>query len=149
MKAKILGMAAILLALGQQAVAQPTYQDQIKKIFDEQCVACHGKDSEPEYLAFKQDKEKWLAKGQGMRMDSYSLLISHVGWPETGALMRRLDDGANTKDNKQGNMYKYLGKDEAERKKNLAVFKEWVGNWTLKRWNDISKEELSGIKVKY
>jgi hypothetical protein len=84
-----------------------------------------------------------------MRMDSYSLLISHIGWPETGALMRRLDDGSNTKDKKPGNMYQYLGASDAERKANLAVFKEWVGNWTLKRWNEITKEELNGITVRY
>jgi cytochrome c5 len=138
-----------LLAVAQQASAQPTYRDSVGKLFDEKCAVCHGKNAAPGYQAFKQEKEKWLASGQGMRMDSYSLLIGHVGWPETGALMRRLDDGANTKDKKPGNMYRYLGADEAERKANLAIFKEWVGNWTLKRWNEISKEELSGIKVKY
>jgi len=26
-------------------------------------------------------------------MDSYERLIAFVGWPDTGALMRRLDDG--------------------------------------------------------
>jgi hypothetical protein len=34
-------------------------------------------------------------------------------------------------------------------KKNLQLFKAWVGNWTLKRWPEITKEELDGIKVKY
>lgn len=149
MKAKIIGILALFLAVGQQAVAQPTYQDKIRKVFDEKCAACHGQEAAPEYQAFKLEKDKWLAKGQGMRMDSYSLLVSHVGWPETGALMRRLDDGANTKDKKPGNMYRHLGATEAERQANLALFKEWVGNWTLKRWNEISKEELNGIKVKY
>lgn len=149
MKTMILGILALFLSVGQPAVAQPTYQDKISKVFDKQCLACHGKESAPEYQAFKQEKDKWLAKGQGMRMDSYSLLVSHVGWPETGALMRRLDDGANTKDKKPGNMYQYLGANDTERQANLALFKEWVGNWTLKRWNEITKEELNGIKVKY
>ena len=27
--------------------------------------------------------------------------------------------------------------------------KEWVGNWVLKRWPEVTKEELHGIKVKY
>ena len=149
MKTRISMMILGLLALGQQALAQPTYQDTIRKVFDEKCSACHGANAAPEYLGFKQEKDKWLAKGQGMRMDSYSLLISHVGWPETGSLMRRLDDGTNSKDKKPGNMYQHLGTNEAERKANLSVFKEWVGNWTLKRWNEITKEELNGIKVKY
>jgi hypothetical protein len=88
-------------------------------------------------------------KGVGMRMDTYSHLIFYTAWPDTGSLMRRLDDGRNTKDSKPGNMYKYLGSTEEERQKNLQLFKAWVGNWTLKRWPEITKEELDGIKVKY
>ena len=149
MKKSIFVVIVGLLAVAQQAQSQPTYRDAVRKVFDEKCAVCHGKNAAPEYQAFKQEKDKWLASGQGMRMDSYSLLISHVGWPETGSLMRRLDDGANTKDKKPGNMYQHLGSNEAERKANLTIFKEWVGSWTLKRWNEITKEELNGIKVKY
>lgn len=149
MKRAILGMVLILLAVAQQALAQPTYRDTISKLFAEKCVACHGKDAAPELQAFKQEKEKWVAKGQGMRMDTYSHLISFIGWPDTGAIMRRLDDGTNTKDKKPGNMYQHLGANDAERKANLALFKEWVGSWNLKRWNEISKEELNAIKVAY
>ena len=29
----------------------------------------------------------------------------------------------------------------------FGAFKAWVGNWVLKRWPDIIKEELTGIKV--
>jgi hypothetical protein len=82
-------------------------------------------------------------------MDSYTYITSFIVWPDTGAIMRRLDDGQNTKDGKPGNMYRNLGRTEEERQKNLAIFKEWVGNWTLKRWHEISKEELDRIKVKY
>jgi len=63
--------------------------------------------------------------------------------------MRRLDDGKNTKDNKPGNMYQNLGADEQERQKNLKLFRDWVGNWTLKRFPDLTKEDLAGIQVKY
>ncbi|MBT9537978.1 MAG: hypothetical protein IVZ94_07575 [Nitrospirae bacterium] len=63
--------------------------------------------------------------------------------------MRRLDDGKNTKDGKPGNMYQYLGSTEEERQQNLKLFKDWVGNWTLKKRKDITKEEMEGIKVKY
>ncbi|MRR36663.1 cytochrome C, partial [bacterium] len=70
-------------------------------------------------------------------------------WPDTGALMRRLDDGKNAKEGKPGNMYKHLGTTEEERQKNLALFKAWVGNWNLKKWPEVTKEELDGVKVKY
>lgn len=126
-----------------------TYRKHIKPIFDAKCVSCHGLDSAPEYFEFKEDKEKWLKKGVGMRMDTYSHLIFYTAWPDTGSLMRRLDDGKSSKDGKQGNMYKYLGDTEEERQKNLNIFKKWVGNWSLKRWNEITKEELDGIKVNY
>ncbi|MDH3414137.1 MAG: cytochrome C, partial [Gammaproteobacteria bacterium] len=84
-------------------------------------------------------------------------LIYFIGWPDTGAIMRRLDDGTNTKDGKAGNMYQYLGSTDAERKRNFALFKSWVGDdaWRLNRWKargdvpGITKEQLNQIKVKY
>ncbi len=33
-------------------------------------------------------------------MDTYSYLIYYTAWPDTGSLMRRLDDGKNIKDGK-------------------------------------------------
>lgn len=126
-----------------------TYRKHIKPLFDSKCIVCHGPDSAPEYDAFKEEKDKWLSKGKGMRMDTYSHLIFYTAWADTGSLMRRLDDGKNTKDGKPGNMYQYLGASEEERQKNLKLFKGWVGHWTLKRWPEITKEELSKIKVKY
>lgn len=46
-------------------------------------------------------------------------------------------------------MYEHLGATDAERKANLSTFKAWVGSWNVKRWNDITKEELNAIKAKY
>ncbi len=46
-------------------------------------------------------------------------------------------------------MYQHLGSDEQERQVNLVLFKKWIGTWNLKRWADISKDELSGVKAKY
>jgi len=126
-----------------------TYSRHIAPLVAARCGGCHGKDAAPEYQAFKKEKEKWLAKGQGMRMDSYSHLISFAGWPNSGALMRRLDDGGSNKDGKSGNMYQHLGSTDEERQKNLALFKGWVGSWVLKRWPEISKEELNAIRVPY
>jgi hypothetical protein len=143
-----IGVAFMLISFNANA-EEVTYRKHIKPLFDSRCVVCHGPDSAPEYDAFKSDKDQWLAKGKGMRMDTYSHLIFYTAWPDTGALMRRLDDGKNTKDGKPGNMYLHLGASEEERQKNLNLFKEWVGHWTPKRWPEITKEELSKIKVKY
>ncbi len=140
------------LVLGSVAIVageEITYSGHIAPLVAAKCSACHGAEAAPEYHAFKKEKDKWLAKGQGMRMDSYSHLIFYTAWPDTGALMRRLDDGKNGKDGKPGNMYRHLGSSEEERQKNLALFKGWVGSWSLKRWNEISREELDGIKVRY
>lgn len=125
-----------------------SYTANIKSIFDQKCLNCHGADA-PEYKEFKKDKKKYISLNRGPRMDSYTYLLYFVGWPDTGALMRRLDDGNNTKNGKPGNMYTNLGDSEAERQRNLEVFKQWVGNWSLKRWSVAKKEEIEGMKVTY
>ena len=142
-----LGLMAFVWAVQAQA-AEVTWQKDIKPIFDRQCADCHGTNS-PEYEEFSKDKKKWTDKGIGMRMDTYSHLITYVGWPQTGALMRRLDDGSGKADKKAGNMYEYLGATEVECKANLEIFKGWVGVWNLKRGKDITKEELNSLKIKY
>ena len=147
---KLALVVSIVLGVASVSTAEEvTYSKQIKQLFDRQCAGCHGANAAPEYGAFKADKQQWLAKGQGPRMDTYSHLVFFTAWPDTGALMRRLDDGKSSKNGKQGNMYQHLGATEEERQKNLALFKAWVGNWSLKRWPEITKEELNGIKVKY
>ncbi len=150
-KMKKLGfILTILVLVSLTANAEEvTYRIHIKPIFDSKCISCHGSDSAPEYDAFKEEKDRWVSKEKGPRMDTYSHLIFYTAWRDTGALMRRLDDGKNTKDGKPGNMYQYLGSTEEERQANLKLFREWVGHWTLKRWPEITKEELSKIKVKY
>ena len=90
-------------------------------------------------------------------MDTYADLVAFVVWPDTGAIMRRLDDGKSTSDGKPGNMHQNLGATEEERQKNLNLFKEWVGKdaWKLNRWEArgkvpaITKEDMDNIKVKY
>ncbi|MHB8880548.1 MAG: cytochrome C [Thermodesulfovibrionales bacterium] len=124
------------------------YTTHIKQIIDAKCIGCHGADS-PEHPEFKADKAKYGQRSKGPRMDTYANLIYYIGWPDSGAIMRRLDDGKNKKEGKSGNMYQYLGSTDEERQKNLAVFRKWVGKWNLKRWADVTKEELTGIKVSY
>lgn len=137
-----LALTTIMMVATTVRASEVTYSNQIKTIFNTQCIACHGEGS-PEYKVFKQNKQKWVAEGIGPRMDSYAYLVYFTGWPDTGALMRRLDD------TKPGNMYQHLGSNDQERQQNLALFKAWVGTWTLKRFDALTKEELAGIKVPY
>lgn len=148
MKKVLAALTLTVLAATTAQADEVTWSGTIKNVFAKQCSSCHGSDA-PEYAAFKKDKDAWLKKGVGMRMETYSHLVSFVGWPHSGALMRRLDDGKGSKEGKAGNMYQHLGADEQERQANLALFKQWVGNWNLKRWADISKDELNSVKVKH
>jgi hypothetical protein len=140
--------AALAATISSTNAQETGWQKDIKPLFDKQCAACHSSKS-PEYAQFKKEKDRLVAQGIGMKMDSYSLIISYVGWPQTGAMMRRLDDGSSKQDKKPGNMYQYLGNSEEERQKNLTIFKQWVGSWNLKRWNEVTKEELNQLKVAY
>ncbi len=136
-------MAAAVPVFAGEAV---TYEKDIKGIIAKQCLSCHGSDS-PAMEEFKRDQEGYKKKMKGPRADTYGNLMVMVKGSDAGALMRRLDDGKNTKDGKPGNMYAYLGGADAERSANLEIFKKWVGNWSLKRIKEISKEELEAIKA--
>ena len=158
MKRISMTVAALLTAsLTVPATADDvTYRKHIGPLFEEQCASCHGADS-PYLGDFAENKDKYVAADTGPRMDTYADLIIFVGWPDTGAIMRRLDDGKSAADGKPGNMYEHLGADREEREKNLNVFKAWVGEdaWTLKRWNargdvpGVTKEEIAKMKLKY
>jgi len=96
---------------------------------------------------FKKDEAGYKKKLKGPRFDTYANLMVVVKGSDAGALMRRLDDGKNTKDGKPGNMHSYLGSADAERSANLETFKKWVGSWSLKRKKELSSEELGAIKA--
>ena len=121
-----------------------TYEKDIKGIIAKRCIACHGSDS-PAMEEFKRDQEGYKKKEKGPRADTYGDLMVMVKGSDAGALMRRLDDGKNTKDGKTGNMYTYLGSTDVERSANLETFRKWVGSWTLKRKKELSNEELGAI----
>ena len=146
----LLLLLAVGLALAPVAAAQEevTYTQHIRALVNARCAACHGADA-PEFGEFEKAKDQWKAKMKGPRMDTYTHLASFVGWPDTGAIMRRLDDGKSASDGKPGNMYTFLGGTDEERQTNLKLFKAWVGNWTLKRWKDMTKEDFAGLKLKY
>jgi hypothetical protein len=119
------------------------YSTHIEKLVAEKCLDCHGPDS-PEHRNFTSED---AARGIGPRLDTYSHLVGLIGWPDTGFIQRNIDDGGAG--DKPGKMYKYLGSSEEERQKNLSLFKDWVGYWTLKRWPEVTKEELARLKLAY
>ncbi len=151
MKRLLLTIIALLFAAAFSSgvyAEEVKYTTHIKPIVEKMCAHCHGADA-PEIKEFKKDKDKYKAVHKGPRMDSYAYLIQFIGWPDAGAVMRRLDDGKSTKDGKPGNMYEYFGATDEERQKNLNTFKEWVGNWNLKKWPDVTKEDMDKLKLAY
>jgi hypothetical protein len=153
---KLIVSCALLTLTSAGIAADVTYRKDIRTVWVQQCSECHGANS-PYFGEFDENKKEFEAKGVGPRMDTYADLIFFVGWPDTGALMRRLDDGMTAADGKPGNMYRYLGGTAAERQTNLNLFKEWVGKeaWKHNRWEArgkvpaITKEDMDKIKVKY
>jgi hypothetical protein len=125
-----------------------TYSKDIKPLFEKKCSKCHGAKS-LEHMEFVKDIQKYTKKMIGSRMDSYSHMVSFVVWPDTSSLMKALDDGKNTEDDKPGEMYNKLGSLEKERQKKLMIFKQWVGSWTLKEWAEINKDEINKMKLNY
>ncbi len=126
------------------APARPTYDNAIRGTVQKLCGECHGPKS-PTMEEFDKNKQAFKDKDLGPRYDSYENLLVVVNGSDLGALMRRLDDGRNTKDGKPGNMHKHLGESDAERAANLDVFKRWVGGWTLKRKAEVGDAERAGI----
>lgn len=140
--------------ISQAVASEVTYRDDIKPLWEMHCSSCHG-ESAPTLGRFKEDSEKYEALNKGPRMLGYAELTSYVVWPETGALMRRLDDGGG---GDPGNMYEHLGEDDAERQANLQIFKNWIGGedaWYYNRWNPrgdvsgVTKEQINALKLKY
>jgi mono/diheme cytochrome c family protein len=152
------GVVLWFAGTGAGALAQDaTYRKDIKPLFDQKCTACHGAAS-PNLQEFLENQKKFEAAMKGPRMDTYADLVSLIGWPDTGAIQRRLDDGKSAgAGGKPGNMYQFLGSSDEERQKNLQLFKAWVGReaWVLNRFKargdvpGISKEQLEKIQVKY
>lgn len=138
---------AVLLAAGPVSAGEAvTYEKDIKGVIAKQCISCHGPAS-PSMEEFSREKKAYTKKVMGPRLDTYEDLMAVVKGSDAGALMRRLDDGKNTRDGKPGNMHLNLGGTGAERAANLELFRKWVGNWTLKRRKDLGKEELEAIKA--
>ena len=145
----LLGMLFTVSIIGYAASQEQgavTYEKDVKSIISKRCLSCHGSNA-PTTEEFNKDKEGFKQKNKGPRMDTYENLMNFVNGKDTGALMRRLDDGKNTKDGKAGNMYKSLGGTDAEKAENLLVIKKWIGGWTLKRSAEITDTERKAIKA--
>ncbi len=142
----ILFTASVIGYAASQEQGAVTYEKDVKSIISKRCLLCHGNNS-PTIEEFKKNEEGFKQKNKGPRMDTYENLMNFVNGKDTGALMRRLDDGKNTKDGKAGNMYKSLGGTDAEKAENLLVIKKWIGGWTLKRSAEITDTERKAIKA--
>lgn len=147
----------LLLNVGAATAQDVTYRSAIEPLWKARCIACHGAQS-PERADFLLDEKGYAAKSQGPRMDSYERFIAFIAWPDTGALMRRLDDGSSAHaGGKPGNMHQYLGATDAERAANLKLVKAWVGDgaWNLNRWEArgnvpaATKAQIDKVSVKY
>ena len=86
---------AVVLLSAPALAADVSYRKDILPLWKAQCEACHGADA-PYLGDFLQNEKKYKQQMKGPRMDTYADLIMFVGWPDTGAIMRRLDDGSNT-----------------------------------------------------
>jgi hypothetical protein len=144
--------ACISVSAGAQEL---TWRKDIQPVVAAKCGACHGA-SQPEFSEW--NVRRVTDKNLAPRLDTYPFFMNHVVWPETGAIMRRLDDGkAAGAGGKPGNMYSFLGADDAERSRNLQLLKTWLGEgaWNLNRWAKrddmpgITKEQLERIRAKY
>lgn len=141
----------ILISFGAMVYAGShggvTFKNDIRPLMERQCFACHG-DHAPTLDEFDADKEKYEAISQGPRMTSYEQVKVFITGDDAGALMRRLDDGTNTEDGNPGNMNVYLGSTDEQRKENLSLFKKWVGHWTLKRSNELTREDMEKFDIR-
>ena len=156
MKFKLLISLTFCAISGAALATDISYRIDIRPLIKTQCGDCHGDDS-PVLADFLQNQEKFKKDKQGPRFNTYADIIQLIGWPDSGAFMRRLDDGANSPSKKPGNMYKYLGETDAIRSTNLSLIKSWVGEgaWNLNRWEKvgdeppIAKEQMDKLKLKY
>ena len=148
-------LARSFVLLGNAANAQ-SYRSHVQPMIKVQCAECHGAEA-PTLAEFKLNEEKYKKEKLGPRTDTYENLLQIVVYPDSGAFMRRVDDGTHTADKKPGNMYKHLGENESDRQANLKMLQAWVGEgaWNLNRWGPkgdvpgISKDQLDKVKVKY
>ena len=152
--------AAACAAFALPAIAADvSYRNDVAPLLQAQCADCHfAAAGAPTLQEFDLAKEKYTKDKTGPRLDTYENLLILIAYPDSGAFMRRLDDGSSPlAGGKPGNMYKHLGETDAERAKNLATLKAWVGQggWNLNRWKargevpGVTKEQIDKLILKY
>ena len=152
--------AAACAAFALPAIAADvSYRNDVAPLLQAQCADCHfAAAGAPTLQEFDLAKEKYTKDKTGPRLDTYENLLILIAYPDSGAFMRRLDDGSSPyAGGKPGNMYKHLGETDAERAKNLAILKTWVGQggWNLNRWTargdvpGVTKEQIDKLVLKY
>ena len=152
--------AAACAAFALPAIAADvSYRNDVAPLLQAQCADCHfAAAGAPTLQEFDLAKEKYTKDKTGPRLDTYENLLILIAYPDSGAFMRRLDDGSSPlAGGKPGNMYKHLGETDAERAKNLAILKAWVGEggWNLTRWTArgevpaVTKEQIDKLVLKY
>ena len=152
--------AAACAAIALPAIAADvSYRNDVAPLLQAQCADCHfAAAGAPTLQEFDLAKEKYTKDKTGPRLDTYENLLILIAYPDSGAFMRRLDDGSSPyAGGKPGNMYKHLGETDAERAKNLATLKAWVGQggWNLNRWTargdvpGVTKEQIDKLVLKY
>ena len=152
--------AAACAAFALPAIAADvSYRNDVAPLLQAQCADCHfAAAGAPTLQEFDLTKEKYTKDKTGPRLDTYENLLILIAYPDSGAFMRRLDDGSSPyAGGKPGNMYKHLGETDAERAKNLAILKAWVGEggWNLNRWKAradvpaVTKEQIDKLVLKY
>ena len=152
--------AAACAAFALPAIAADvSYRNDVAPLLQAQCADCHfAAAGAPTLQEFDLAKEKYTKDKTGPRLDTYENLLILIAYPDSGAFMRRLDDGSSPyAGGKPGNMYKHLGETDAERAKNLATLKAWVGEggWNLNRWKargevpGVTKEQIDKLILKY
>ena len=152
--------AAACAAFALPAIAADvSYRNDVAPLLQAQCADCHfAAAGAPTLQEFDLAKEKYTKDKTGPRLDTYENLLILIAYPDSGAFMRRLDDGSSPyAGGKPGNMYKHLGETDAERAKNLAILKAWVGEggWNLTRWTargevpGVTKEQIDKLILKY
>ena len=101
MKTSVLSAMLLALASAQVMSAEVTYRKDIKPLTTQKCATCHGADA-PYGGDFDENPKKFEAMLKGPRMDTHGDLVAFVVWPDTGAIMRRLDDGKSAAGGKPG-----------------------------------------------
>jgi len=67
----------------------------------------------------------------------------------SGAVIRRLDDGRIRKTGSQGTCTSISAPPMKNGRQISPCSKDWIGTWNLKKWPDVTEEEMNGLRMDY